>query len=334
MVYIILLNYINWKDTIECLESVLKLHYPAFRIILVDNASSNDSLHHIHDWANGSGLQQLAPNPQLAHLVYPLIQKPLAYRHLSKTEALTVPETTEPLPPLITIQAGENRGFAAGNNIGISYALKQKDCDYIWLLNNDTLVERDALTQLVKHHQLSTGNLGILGSKLLYYHEPGLIQAIAGKYNKWLCTTHHIGGDIKDKGQFDPPYVPEADYIVGASMFVSRAFVEDVGLMREDYFLYFEELDWTFRGKQKGWSIGVCTTSKVYHKEGASINAKEKKSELADFYSLRNRLVFSKRFFPVALPLIYLSFLGVALNRLKRGQFRRLGMILKIIFST
>jgi GT2 family glycosyltransferase len=106
--------------------------------------------------------------------------------------------------------------------------------------------------------------------------------------------------------------------------------------MCEDYFLYFEEMDWAFRGKQKEWKLGYCWKSKVYHKEGGSIGSSsigKRKSVLADFYGLKNKIIFTQRYFPYALPTVYLSFLAVAFNRIRRKQWNRIGMILGIIFS-
>lgn len=332
MVYIILLNYNGWKDTIECLESIFKLYYYSFRVIVVDNNSPNNSLEYLKRWAAGDLMVEFK-NKALQHLTDPALPKPVHFKLYTKEEAEKEVPACNATTDLIFIQAGENRGFAAGNNIGIQFALKDPACEFVWLLNNDTVVEKDVLSKMEVHYKAYSGKLGILGSKLLYYHNPTEIQAIAGKYNKWLGTTSHLGGNSTDNGQFDSTYPLVADYIVGASMFVSKAFINEVGLMQEDYFLYFEELDWSFRGKRKGWKIDVCTESRVYHKEGASINANESKSELADFYSLRNRILFTRRFTPIALPSVYLSMIGVAFNRLRRGQPERLSLIFKVLLG-
>jgi len=119
-------------------------------------------------------------------------------------------------------------------------------------------------------------------------------------------------------------------------MFVSREFIEDVGFMFEDYFLYYEELDWILRGKRKGWQIGYCWDSVVYHKEGASIGSNiegKKKSELADYYFFRNRIKFTKKFCPQFLITVYLGFIITVFNRIRRGQFRRLKLIWKVLKS-
>jgi GT2 family glycosyltransferase len=243
--YIILVNYNGWIDTIECLESVLKLAYQNFQVIVVDNNSPNNSLEYIQQWAEGERKPIPSEHTIIYSLVYPLIPKPVSYKIYGKNEAEEAAGSTTSLPKVIFIQAGENGGFAAGNNVGIDFALKRGDADYVWLLNNDTVVDRKALSYLIEHFEDSPIKLGILGSKLLYYHNPSIIQAIAGRYNPWLSTTGHIGGNVTDTGQYDSHHVPSADYIVGASMFISKQFLLDVGNMQEDYFLYFEELDWS-----------------------------------------------------------------------------------------
>ncbi len=117
-------------------------------------------------------------------------------------------------------------------------------------------------------------------------------------------------------------------------MFVSREFIEDVGLMDERYFLYFEDLDWSERAKRKGYELKYCWKSKVYHKEGGSIGSSskgEKKSKLADYYGIRNRIIFTKKFYPQYQWSVYLSLLGVILNRIKRKQFDRIKLVFDAI---
>jgi GT2 family glycosyltransferase len=95
-------------------------------------------------------------------------------------------------------------------------------------------------------------------------------------------------------------------------------------------------MDWVLRGEIKGWQIGYCWQARVFHKEGASIGSSsiaKDKSELSDFYDLRNRIVFTKKYFPFYLWSVYLSFFVVTLNRIKRGQIGRLKLIWKILID-
>ena len=116
-------------------------------------------------------------------------------------------------------------------------------------------------------------------------------------------------------------------------MLVSRDFIKEVGLMCEDYFLYFEEMDWALRGKQKRYQLGYCWESRVYHKEGGSIGSSSKgtkKSEIADYYGLRNRIVFTKKFYPKYLWSVYFGFLVVVWNRIRRRQVKSFLKLLNI----
>lgn len=260
--YIILLNYNGWRDSQECLESLLKLDYTNYQIVLVDNNSPNDSMSHIIAWAKGDEIASV-DNPELIDLSTPHSNKPLDFFFYDNESALNAgiaAQETNLNNPLIFIQASENRGFSAGNNIGIKYVLAQNDADFIWLLNTDTVVETNALSALVQKadkYKKENRKVGIIGSKLMYYYHPELIQAVGGRYNKWLATTKHIGAFQKDLGQYDNELTSnKINYPIGASMFVDINFIQDVGLMCEDYFLYFEELDWVKRAKSKHWNIG------------------------------------------------------------------------------
>jgi len=166
----------------------------------------------------------------------------------------------------------------------------------------------------------------------LMYYRPDVLQGVGGLYNPWFGLVREIGAGEPDRGQWDSISF-HLDYVIGASMFVTRGFMDEVGLMEEDYFLYYEELDWNLRGKEKDWRIGYCSAARVYHKMGASINGPEKKgnSELADFYSVRNRILVTRRFFPYALSTLYPSFLKFILNRIRLKQFGRIGMLFRIM---
>lgn len=291
LVYIVLLNWNGWRDTDACLGSLSKLTYPNARVVVVDNASTDGS------------------------------ESELRRRH----------------PELTLLQSGANLGFAGGNNVGLRYALEH-GAEYVWLLNNDTLVEPDALTHLVARSQRGAGGLpvGLCGSTLLYEGQRDTVQALGGaRYNRWLGTVAHIGQHQPRSQPVDAAAVEaQLDYLIGASMLASRPFLETVGLMQEDYFLYFEELDWAVRARGR-FALAYAPESVVYHKEGSSIGgndrAKAAKSYTADLYALKNRVRFTRRFYPYALPTVYLG-LGVAIsNRARRRQWDRVALIARIL---
>lgn len=323
-VYIILLNYNGWKDTIECLESVLKNDYENYQIIVVDNDSPNNSMEYIINWAEGKQEVIYDENSQLKHLSQPFEPKPLEYVYYRKEEALKGGDKEKELSyknPLIFIQSGENGGFAAGNNIGMEYALAKDDFEYIWLLNNDTVIERDSLINMVNRFQrkVFTEQIGIMGSKLMYYYNPQIIQAMGGVYSDWKARGYHLGGLEKDIGQYDnDEFIKDVSYPVGASMLLSKQFLQDVGLMNEEYFLYYEELDWMERAKARRHRLDICYKSKVYHKEGGSIGTDSdiiQQSDLSIFYLARSHKRFVFRYKNTLF--IALFYLRIILNLLK-----------------
>ena len=282
-VYIIILNYNNPLDTVECLNSIYKLDYSNYHVVVCDNLSTDDSEEQILSWK-----RQIHPDN------------------------------------FTFIQTQANKGYAGGNNVGIRFAMEQGDMDYIWILNNDTIVTPESLTALVNKMQ-SVPEMGICGSKLIYSWDKTRVQSLGGRFNKYFGTTRHI---IKEQD------LVKLDFVVGASMLISKKFLDDIGLFCEDYFLYYEEMDLAMRAKDK-YTMGCALDSIVYHKEGASTGGsdgdKNNKSLIADYYSLRNRIFFMKKFFPEHMLSVYLGFIITIFNRLKRRQYSRIKMILELI---
>jgi hypothetical protein len=336
-VYVVILNWNGWKDTVECLESVFRSDYPNFRVVVCDNGSTDDSMANIKSWAEGR-LDVATPRDHpLRHLTMPPLRKPVEYVEYDRAAAEAGGKANESDVPLVLIHTGGNLGFAGGNNVGLRYALALRDFEYAWLLNNDTIVEPNALGLMVDRMR-KMPEAGMCGSTLLYYYAPDKVQALGGAtYNKWLSTMSHIGAFTQAKGRIDTCAVESRmSYVIGASMLVSKAFVDEIGLMSEEYFLYFEEIDWATRAVGKfGISYAEGT---VYHKEGASTGATDRKitakSELSEWYAIRNRIKFTRKHFPLCLPTVYLG-IGIAItNRIRRRQWRRVAMILRILITT
>lgn len=304
-VYIILVNWNGWRDTIECLESLLRLDYPNFSVVVCDNQSSDGSVERIRNWAEGS-LRASCANPALQSLTNPPFPKPVSYYYISARSSFALAHAAVDAA-VILIETGVNLGFAAGNNVGLRYALMRADFAYAWLLNNDTVVARDALRRLVERMN-QRPEAGMCGSTLLYYGHPTVVQAMGGSiYSRWTARGGHIGlGDVSSK-------IPPADrvesqmkYVLGASMLVSRNFIEHIGLMNESYFLYFEEIDWATRAKDK-FALAYAPRSIVYHKEGGSIGTaveRSKRSPMSEYYAARSSLLFSRRYSRAAIPVV------------------------------
>jgi GT2 family glycosyltransferase len=236
------------------------------------------------------------------------------------------------------IQSDKNLGYAGGNNLGIRYAVEQ-GADYVWVLNNDTEVSPDALTHLVSRMQQDT-SIGLCGCTLLYHHDPRTIQVMGGgRYLRWKGVTRPLGegepfrgADAIDREAIES----QLDYIAGASVLASRNFLNDVGLMSEAYFLYYEEMDWAERARSNGrYKLAYAPGSIIRHKEGAATGgnrtAARHRSYTSDYYQLRNRLLFTRNRFPRYYAPVWCTVTFALLKRAIRGQWQRVGMILELL---
>lgn len=320
-VNIIVLNYNHWEDTILCLESLLNLDYKNFEITVVDNHSTDNSVEQIIRWAQGK-IHICVPTTSLFSQKFQFLKHKPLYINLIEEESISRPEHTYKIGQskskyrITIIKASENGGYAHGNNLGIKYALVSKP-DYIWILNNDTFVDKKALLALVQLAETNS-KIGAVGSKLLYFDKPQTIQTLGGTTAPTLLKP----GKFIHHKEIDTPSFSRSfkisGTIIGASMLIRAQLFQDVGFFDENYFMYHEELDWCMRVRRKGWLLYYCGKSKVWHKEGAtSENTNKSIVEMPlrgfifiAYYSFRNRIYFAKKFFgSKALIFIVIAFL-------------------------
>lgn len=313
-VSIIVLNWNGWKYTIECLESIYRINYPNYQVIVVDNASTDGSLEKIKAWAEGKFDVWVKQDSPLRHLSFPPVPKPISYIEYSRLQA-EVGGTSNDNVQLILIQTGANLGYAGGNNVGIRYALKT-GAEYILILNNDTVIDKNALSEMIKMFK-EKKKAGVIGPKLLYYHYPDTLQTAGCRFDFWMGLCFMNGWKEKDKGQWDTPYQP--DVITGAAMLCSRTTFEQVGLMDESFFMYVEEIDWEVRVKKAGFEIWYCPQAKVWHVENASTGYK---SPFVEYWSTYNNLRLVHRYYPLRLPVAIFFHLLRAVRRFAKGRFK------------
>lgn len=321
-VYVLLLNWRGWQDTIECLESVFRQDHSCYRVVVCDNDSDNGSLEQIVAWARGERTAPAPADAELRPLCSPGVPKPIPYVELNRAEA---EHGKGGDAPLVLIQTGANLGYAGGNNVGLRYAQSRGDAAYVWLLNNDTVIHPRALAALVETAE-ENPRAGMVGSRLMYYGDPGRIQAIAGgTVLSWSGLTRHLGAEQTDVGRWSE--VIEPDYVTGASMLVRSAVLDDVGLLDERYFLYSEEVDWCLRAREAGWRLLYAPGSTVWHKGGQSV---QYSSPLHDYHTVRGMLLLVRRFYPARLPvaLLYSVYRCLA-PKLIRLQGTRLRAVLR-----
>ena len=323
-VYVILINWKGWELTLECLESLLRQDYPDFQVIVCDNGSPDDSVDRIRRWAAGELPAPAGAGP-LRTYVEPPVAKPVAVREMSREEAERGGGESDRDAAVLVIRNGENLGFAGGNNVGLRYVLARGDAEYVWVLNNDTIVAPDALRHMVAVAEADP-ELGMIGSKLVYYDDPGIIQAVAGGgVIPWQGRTRLTGAGERDRGQWNRAYSPE--YVHGASLLVRERLCREVGLFDERYFIYFEEVDWAVRARRAGWKLGYASDSTVWHKESRTMGLR---SPFQDYHSLHSTLLFTRKFTPGLLPVVFAYTLyRHFLPKLVRRQPDRIGAVLR-----
>lgn len=247
-VSIIILNWNGWQDTLECLDSLAKITYPNYEVIIIDNNSTNDSVEKIKNWMK---------------------DKKSAVDHK-------------------LIINNHNAGFAGGNNPGIEYAVKNKS-DYILLLNNDTVVNPKFLEKLVKAGE-SDKNFGIVGPKIYYETDKKRIW-FGGGYFSWLSGGHHQEFNKIDDNSQDEA-IKEIDFMTGCCFLIKREIIEKIGLMNKDFFLYYEDVEWSLRAGKYGYKIIYAPGSHIWHKVSRSV--KPEINPLVYYYHIRNILLLSK----------------------------------------
>ncbi|MBU2037230.1 glycosyltransferase family 2 protein [Patescibacteria group bacterium] len=188
-----------------------------------------------------------------------------------------------------TIYNKENLGFAGANNQGIKLALENK-ADYVLLLNNDTTVDSDFLSKLVEEAE-NDESAGIVGPLISFYDDRNKIWSAGGKITNHSTRGELIAYQEIDEGEYQ--VAEQVDYISGTCLLIKVEVIKKIGLISEDYFLYYEDTDWCVRADKAGWRCLLVPQSKIYHKASKST---QEFSYPYIYYHSRNGLMFSERF--------------------------------------
>jgi GT2 family glycosyltransferase len=292
-VAIVLLNYGHVEKTLACLDSLKLVTGPSYQIFIVDNASPDDSLLHLRERLD----QQNSKHSR-------------ALRDELATHSQDAPSSKAEYHPEFTlIESTHNLGYSGGCNLAIRAMRARLNAPrYIWLLNNDTLVDANALHTLFEEAERTKG---LAGSLLLY--PDNRYQQVGTRFNPW---TGNVKGYPEEAVSDHMP----VQVLCGASMLIPMRTVARVGLLDERYFLYFEDVEYSLRCARAGFSLTVATHSIVYHHESASTG---KSSAATQYYFQRNRL---KLLSQIATPLQKVTFMAYALFRFYRAWLKSLPM--------
>jgi hypothetical protein len=305
-VCIIILNWNGWNDTIECLESLYQNKYDNYRVILVDNASEDDSLEKIAEYSQG----RIEITTKLVK--YQRDNKPVDLVQINGDKADKKFNTLR--DKLVLIKNRENQGFAIGNNVGMRFALNNFNPDYFLLLNNDTVVDSEFLIELVNTAE-SDEKIGFIGPKTYLYDDKDVIQAAGGGYIDFSRgESHEVAFMEKDTGEFDRDI--NLDYVGGSCLLVKRFVTENIGLLDEKFYMYWEDVDWCFNGREVGYKSIYSYKSKIWHKYGTS-----SQDHFKTYYHNRNRLYFMKKHAP---PEYYRKFMAHYLPEILRESVYQL----------
>lgn len=312
----------NSADVIrDCLESLLAARDVRLEIVIVDNASTDDTLAALHDWA--SGATPYVPSADMP-FVLPVSPKPIALR----TETDVLARQTS----LSLIETGVNGGFAAGVNRGLAFLAARPGVDRFWILNPDSAVPPET------PHAFATapgpaGGFALMGGRVIYFDTPEIIQIDGGLINRRTGVTGNSGLG-QPHATTPAPDPASLDFITGASMVVSRAFYERAGPMAEDYFLYYEEVDWALR--RGDLPLAYCAGGIVYHRAGTAIGSPtlgRPASAFSLYFKHRARLRFMRRFRPRNLWGAYAYSVAKAAQLALKGYWAEAATILLASFE-
>lgn len=267
---VILVNYNGEIDTAECLASLNQSVYPNSEIIVVDNASKDDSL---------ANLSPVFPDAKF-------------------------------------IQSQENLGFTGGNNLGLKYAL-DSGCDYFLLLNNDTIIDAQAISEFVSFFQANS-EIGAAQGKIYLYDLPDKFWNLGAhiRFNgAWMWP---IARSVEDVGQYDSEQ--QIDCASGCMLFIARPVLEKIGLLDDQFFFQAEDVDFCLRTAYAGFKVFYISSAKVWHKVGSSGS-----NLIHGYFTARNRTLLIRKHsrgfrWPLYLAIHILWSIAIQLNLLIRKR--------------
>lgn len=277
----------------DCLDSLAATTGVGLRVAICDNVSPDDTVAVVTDWA--------------------------ARRGINVTHAVAGDQAGDDPAWLSVVQSPSNLGFAGGVNAGLTWFLSCPEIDLFWVLNPDSMVRPDTAAAYVARAG-EVGTFGLMGGRTQFAESPGFIQSDGGRVRHWtggVCL--NVNNGMMPETAV-PPDASSLDFLSGANLVASRTYLETVGLMKEDYFLYYEEVDWAYR--RGDLSLITCPDAVVHHYGGTAIGSSvmgRPASAFANYFIYRNRMRFVARFAWPKLPVAYAVSLAQIAKMIRRG---------------
>jgi GT2 family glycosyltransferase len=281
-IYIIVLNWNGWRDTIECLESILKSNYPNYCIVVVDNGSVDDSIERIKAWAIGELVveSQFIKGCSNRNPVQVVLYDRVTAENGGIAETEQELSSLQAGKKLVLIQCNENFGFAEGCNIGIRYVLAVGG-EYVWLLNNDTVVESSSLLKLINFMESHLDYHGVTG-QIRLYKNPSIIWNCGGILTFYGSRRYYYNGSHISKV---PQYgFRKISFITGCAPIFRTSLFKKLGLLSNLFFYGEEDFELSQRLKRSGYKLACLYDAIIYHKVGSSINSSSHGRTIATTY--------------------------------------------------
>ena len=304
--FIVILNYCSWQDTLECIDSLSKSSCSDFNIIVIDNASPNNSVSRIEDYFNC--LDQNYVYDEKIRFISIDIQEGWVGANKVFESIFSLNKGLSLFKyPILFLKSNKNLGFAGGNNLALNSLINStmiSDRDKVFLLNPDTTVAPNAIEKLV----LIDDDEFVAACKIKNYQTRKdeflgcyTLNPYLGSFRKVVDT------DIK---------IESVDYIYGGALLTSIQSFRSLGSLPLDYFLYWEETDWSYNAKRNNLKFILCVDAIIYDKVGTSIG----RGYLAHYYYARNGFIFYSKYFKYLLPCFLVSCFAKGLNKLRKGE--------------
>lgn len=252
MLYVIILNWNSYEDTIMCLESLKKNDCQDYKVILIDNASTNESVIALKKYISNSSCNE----------------------------------------KIFLVENSENAGFAKGCNIGIDIAKKNEDCEYIWLLNNDTVVEKESIVRLVSAMNFYSAD--IVTPRINYFNPSDIIWNCGGKISRLGFRKYYFANQIETS--VPNRTILPVTFVTNCASLFRKSFFDDYRI-DERFFFGEEDFSLSLYCKKYRKKIICVLESKIYHKVSVSIDSNSAKAEDKHFVYYLNRFVDMKSVF-------------------------------------